>query len=188
MVKIIVVATVFTVVIPFFTKSNCSNIDRFQCLNDLRVVFTNGGEINRQIGLIHNGERIMRKLITSTLAVASILVAANVANAGCRGFGCSIVQGIPIIGPAAEAVDQGIAGIKDRGSDADVLHQATGLNSWNNPIGRPAAPTPSSAMPYCVTPYGTFGPDPAALNFPPGTPCWHAFPNGQVVNGQVGWG
>jgi hypothetical protein len=48
-------------------------------------------------------------------------------------------------------------------------------------------PTGQSPGPYCATPVGAFGPDPA-LNVPPGTPCFHTFPNGQVVNGQVVWG
>jgi hypothetical protein len=42
-------------------------------------------------------------------------------------------------------------------------------------------------QPYCVTPAGAFGPDPMLLA-PAGTPCWHAFPNGVVINGQVAWG
>jgi hypothetical protein len=60
-------------------------------------------------------------------------------------------------------------------------------NSGNSvTVGQGPSPT-QAPMPYCATPAGSFGPDPA-LNVPPGTPCWHAFPNGQVVNGQVVWG
>src|SRR5262249_12352586 len=96
-------------------------------------------------------------VVIGTLSV--ILCIPTPASADCRGFGCNLVKGIPVIGPAAEAVDQGIAGIKDNGSDADVLHQATGLNSWNNPIGRPAAPPPPPRPRMgnmCVTQFGAF--------------------------------
>jgi hypothetical protein len=77
--KAIVVMNRFTVVIPFFTGANRSNIDRCQCLNDLRVVFTDRGETNRP-----NSQRrtTMRKLIISTLAVASTLAAVSAAQAG----------------------------------------------------------------------------------------------------------
>jgi hypothetical protein len=61
---------------------------------------------------------------------------ATPANAG--GFVSDMVQGIPVVGPAAKKIDEGIAGVKDRGSQADVLHQATGLESWNKPVGKPA--------------------------------------------------
>jgi hypothetical protein len=52
---------------------------------------------------------------------------------------------IPVANSVAEAGDGLIAGVKDRGSDADVLHDATSLNNWNNPIGRPATPPPPPA-------------------------------------------
>jgi hypothetical protein len=54
------VTTRFTVITPFFTNSNRSNIDRCQGLNDLRVVFTNRGETNRPNPLRRT---IMRKCL-----------------------------------------------------------------------------------------------------------------------------
>jgi hypothetical protein len=65
-------------------------------------------------------------------------------------------------------------------------YQAWAANNANpGKVGQ--APASQNPMPYCATPAGAFGPDPT-LNAPAGTPCWHTFPNGQVVNGQVVWG
>jgi hypothetical protein len=88
----------------------------------------------------------LTKRILGMLIGVAFVPTASVAD--CRGFVCGLVQGIPVIGPAAHDVDQGIAGIKDRVSDADVLHQVTGLGAWNNPVGRPASfppPPPGAA-------------------------------------------
>ena len=111
-----------------------------------------------------------RALINGVLGMLLVIPClATPAAAGCRGFGCDLVSGIPIVGPAAEAIDDGIAGAKDRGSSADVLHHATGLDAWNNPIGRPAAPSAPLVMGNrCNTNFGPFyGP----WN-PVGSPCW----------------
>jgi hypothetical protein len=121
--------------------------------------------------------------IVGTLLAMPVL--ATPAAADCRGFGCSLVQGIPIIGPAAQAVDQGIAGIKDRGSTADVLHQATGLNDlgFNNPIGQPAAP-PVRMTFSCVTQVGVCQINNGPL--PAGTPCGCGNPyTGGVDQGRM---
>jgi Domain of unknown function (DUF4157) len=68
-------------------------------------------------------------------------------------------------------------------------YQAWATNNGNSQtVGQGLAPDQGQApMPYCATPAGAFGPD-LTLNAPAGTPCWHTFPNGQVVNGQVVWG
>jgi hypothetical protein len=120
----------------------------------------------------------LSKAIFGTTALVAALASAVPAYAECRGFGCSLVQGIPIIGPAAQAVDQGIAGIKDRGSDADVLHQGTSLNDlgFNNPIGQPRGGRPSLGN-RCGTPVGIFAPGPWQ---PVGTPCHGNGPYGPV--------
>jgi len=70
------------------------------------------------------------------------------AVAGCRGFLSGLVCDVPVVGPAVRDIDEGIAGIKDRGSDVDVAHQVTGLGAWDNPVGKPAAaPLPSVRFP-----------------------------------------
>jgi Domain of unknown function (DUF4157) len=76
-----------------------------------------------------------------------------------------------------------------RGVEDPAYAKGNGYEAWaasngNSAVGSTQAQSP---MPYCATPAGSFGPDPA-LNAPPGAPCWHTFPNGQVVNGQVVWG
>jgi len=118
----------------------------------------------------------MKHSFTAFVAAAAVsggsfFLALAPASAG--GFIGDIVKGI--YPPATLLVD----------SVDDYLRNG-GTMRPNPNIGAPPPP-PSSPMPYCVTPYGTFGPDPV-LNVPAGTPCWHAFPNGQVVNGQVAWG
>jgi hypothetical protein len=121
----------------------------------------------------------MRKRLILALTSVAVLagMAATPAAAGCSGFGCNLVQGIPVIGPAAQAVDDGIRGFKDRGSDADFLHQATGLQSWNNPIGQPAAPPPPPLGNRCATMVGAFfGP----WN-PVGAPCRADVPGGPFL-------
>jgi hypothetical protein len=65
---------------------------------------------------------------------------------------------IPVANSVAEAGDGLIAGVKDRGSDADVLHDATSLNNWNNPIGRPATPPPPPAPVMAGGPSPPLGP------------------------------
>jgi hypothetical protein len=105
---------------------------------------------------------------------------ATPAAADCRGYFCSWVQDIPIVGPAAQGADAYIAGLKDRGSSADVLHHATSLNAWDNPIGRPAAP-PMAMGNRCATNVGAFyGP----WN-PVGTPCSAMTAWGSNVPGVV---
>jgi hypothetical protein len=110
-------------------------------------------------------EEDMRKLATGSLAAVvavttiGIFSAPTVAVAGCRGFGCKLVKDIPVVNSLAEAADDGIAAMKDRGSSADVLHHATGLNAWNNPIGQPAT-SPQATVPVmgnrCATDVGAF--------------------------------
>jgi hypothetical protein len=113
------------------------------------------------------------KAIFGAAALVAALASAAPAYADCRGFVCGLVQGIPVIGPAAQGIDQGVAGIKDRSSDASVFNQATSLNGlgFNNPIGSPAqvGPAPNQVIMgnRCVTYRGwVFGP----YN-PVGSPC-----------------
>lgn len=75
------------------------------------------------------------------------------------------------------------------GVEDPAYAKGNGYQNWAANQGRTIGQGPGqqNPMPYCATPAGSFGPDPA-LNVPAGTPCWHAFPNGQVVNGQVVWG
>jgi hypothetical protein len=92
---------------------------------------------------------------------------------------------------AGTALDDANRRFRDSQSSESFYNQMTG-DYWNNPMRAapgtgPGAPPPSGPMPYCATPAGTFGPLPPP-GAPGGTGCWHAFPNGQVVNGQVIWG
>jgi hypothetical protein len=75
---------------------------------------------------------------SGTVVLAAAL--ASPAHAECRGYFCDIVKDVPVIGQAAQGGDAWIAGMKERGSSDDVLNHATGLNSWNYPVGRPAGP------------------------------------------------
>lgn len=87
------------------------------------------------------------------------------AKADCSGFICEAVKGVPIVGAAAQAADGGIRAIKDRGSDASVLHHITTMNDWDNPPGRPAQ-GPAPAGPTAG--YGGYPPPPAYNNgYPP---------------------
>jgi hypothetical protein len=131
----------------------------------------------------------MRRRLVLALTSMIILtgIASTPAAAGCSGFGCKLLQGVPVLGPAAEEIDNGIRGVKDNyGSDVDVVHQATGgFQSFNNPIGRPAgSPAPATTPPmgnFCATGSGVYGPGP--LN-PLGSPCHVDFPQG-VIWGRV---
>lgn len=78
-----------------------------------------------------------RRIAIIVAASAATFLASGPAFA-CRGFGCGLVEGIPVLQGLAGAVDDGIASVKNRGSDADVLHALTGLKSWDNPVGRPS--------------------------------------------------
>jgi hypothetical protein len=71
-----------------------------------------------------------RALIQSVFGMLLVIPwVATPAAAECRGFGCSLVSGIPVLGPAAEGADAYIGGLKERGSSADVLNQGTSLNA-----------------------------------------------------------
>jgi hypothetical protein len=107
-------------------------------------------------------EKWVRMMLSVSIlsALAAMPMAVN-----CRGVGCQLLLGAQVLGPAREAVRAGTTGIKERGLDAVVLHQATDLGAAGNRIGQPTAPPPPPSIGHvCVAPTGPGSPS--------GTPCW----------------
>jgi hypothetical protein len=126
-------------------------------------------------------------LATSAIALSAFTMTAPAQAGGVFGDALNLV--VPGAGTQLDNLNREI---KNRSSDASVYNQIMNARIPDAPFRAapgyanvpPAARPP---MPFCYTPAGAFGPD-QSLNFPAGTPCWWALPNGQVFNGQIVWG